>query len=92
MPAWWDSLETVNSLTWWLKWVGGALTFIGAICVIVTLPRLSPYQSRVGTSSRGFLESIRLSMEKARLQHEAPSLNPRKEHYIIVGFIFEGED
>jgi hypothetical protein len=37
MPAWWDSLETVNNVTWWLKWVGAGLTFTGAICVIATL-------------------------------------------------------
>jgi hypothetical protein len=37
MPAWWDSLETVNSITWWLRWVGAGLTFTGAICVMATL-------------------------------------------------------
>ena len=37
MPAWWNSLEAVNALTWYLRWIGAGLTIIGGVCVIATL-------------------------------------------------------
>jgi len=37
MSSWWNSLETVTVLTWWLRWVGAGLTVIGALFVIATL-------------------------------------------------------
>jgi len=37
MPTWWDSLDSVTNVTWWLRWAGAALTMVGALCVIATL-------------------------------------------------------
>ena len=37
MPAWWDSLEMVASVTWYLRWIGAGLTILGALCVVATL-------------------------------------------------------
>ena len=37
MPAWWNSLESVTALTWWLRWIGAGLTIAGGLCVIATL-------------------------------------------------------
>jgi hypothetical protein len=37
MPAWWNSLEAVTALTWWLRWIGAGLTIIGGLCVVATL-------------------------------------------------------
>jgi len=37
MPAWWNSLETVSSLTWYLRWIGACLTIFGGLCVVATL-------------------------------------------------------
>ena len=37
MLSWWDSLEAVTNLTWWLKWIGASLTIVGGLCVIATL-------------------------------------------------------
>jgi len=37
MPAWWNSLETVTALTWWLRWIAAGFTIAGGFCVIATL-------------------------------------------------------
>lgn len=37
MLSWWDSLEAVTNVTWWLRWIGASLTIAGGLCVIATL-------------------------------------------------------
>ena len=36
VAAWWNSLETVTILTWWLRWIGGVFALIGILCTIAS--------------------------------------------------------
>lgn len=37
MPAWWDSIASVTAFTWWARWLGVALTFVGLLTTAASL-------------------------------------------------------
>lgn len=37
MPTWWDSIETVTAFTWWTRWVGLGVTFLGVLISGISL-------------------------------------------------------
>lgn len=69
MPAWWDSVETVNSVTWWLRWIGAVLTFTGAICVMATLATAKRAETLKAAKDKALQDRLTAAEERQRDRH-----------------------